>query len=213
MTDPSPNHTLSLSADERHDCICDRFEAGWDAGCPPLIEEFLTEVPVEERAVLFEALLRVDLCRRLSGPDAVADYRARFPGYAERIDAVVRDPAETSPLDCPDPALRPPRINGYEVFGPLGRGGMGVVFRGRHVGLDRPVAMKMMVAGDGLARFEVEARAVAGLSHPNVVTVYDFGWEDQDEEKDARPYLVMEFVDGGSLAERLNGAPADPAWA
>ena len=51
------------------------------------------------------------------------------------------------------------------------------------------------------------ARAVAGLAHPHVVTLYDFG------RADGRPYLVMELVDGGSLADRLGGAPADPDWA
>jgi eukaryotic-like serine/threonine-protein kinase len=99
-----------------------------------------------------------------------------------------------------------PRIPGYEVEAVLGRGGMGVVFRGRHVPLNRPVAIKMMLAGTYAGRrererFQREAEAVARLRHPNVVQIYDIG------DVDGRPYFTMELVDGGSLAQKLAGTP------
>jgi tetratricopeptide (TPR) repeat protein len=88
----------------------------------------------------------------------------------------------------------------------LGRGGMGVVYRARHLKLNRPVALKMILAGayaspPDRARFQREAEAVAALRHPNLVQVYDSG------EAGGRPYFTMEFVEGGTLAEKVAGTP------
>jgi eukaryotic-like serine/threonine-protein kinase len=99
-----------------------------------------------------------------------------------------------------------PRIPGYEVEAVLGRGGMGIVFRARHLRLNRPVALKMLLGGEyaepqDLARFQREAVAGAALRHPNIVHVYDVG------EVDGRPYFTMEHVEGGSLAQKLAGTP------
>jgi serine/threonine-protein kinase len=99
-----------------------------------------------------------------------------------------------------------PQIPGYEVEALLGRGGMGVVFRAKHVRLNREVALKMALAGAYAGplereRFLREARAVAALRHPNVVQIFDIG------ESDGRPYFTMEFLDGGSLSALLAGSP------
>ena len=99
-----------------------------------------------------------------------------------------------------------PTVPGYEVLGVLGRGGMGIVFRARHLRLNRPVALKMILAGpyanpDERKRFVQEAEAVASLHHPNIVQVYDAG------EIDGRPYFTMELVDCGRLSEKANGVP------
>jgi predicted Ser/Thr protein kinase len=85
----------------------------------------------------------------------------------------------------------------------IGRGGMGSVFRGHHVRLDRPVAVKFLPAElaadrDFQARFEREARILALLDHPNIVTVHDFG---RDE---GQWYIVMEHVDGAPLAAQVH---------
>ncbi len=99
-----------------------------------------------------------------------------------------------------------PRIPGYEVEAVLGRGGMGVVYKARHLRLKRPVAVKMLLAGayadpQERARFQREAEAIAGLRHANVVQVYDVG------DHEGRPYFTMEFVEGGGLDQKLAGTP------
>ncbi|HEV3023205.1 MAG TPA: protein kinase, partial [Pirellulales bacterium] len=99
-----------------------------------------------------------------------------------------------------------PEIPGYEVEALVGRGGMGVVFRARHLRLNRRVALKMVLAGAYASpqereRFQREAQAAAALRHPNVVQIHDVG------DSDGRPYFTMELVEGGSLAEKLAGKP------
>jgi serine/threonine protein kinase/WD40 repeat protein len=105
-----------------------------------------------------------------------------------------------------------PRIPGYEVLEERGRGGMGVVYQARQVGLNRIVALKMLLpdrasAPELLGRFRAEAEALARLHHPNVVPVYDVG------ACEGRPYFTMEYVAGPNLAEVLDGRPQDPAAA
>jgi serine/threonine-protein kinase len=83
---------------------------------------------------------------------------------------------------------------------------MGIVYKARHLSLNRSVALKMLLAGAYAGRLERdrllrEAKAVAGLRHPNIVQVYDVG------EHDGKPYFTMEYVEGGSLAKRLMGTP------
>jgi tetratricopeptide (TPR) repeat protein/tRNA A-37 threonylcarbamoyl transferase component Bud32 len=99
-----------------------------------------------------------------------------------------------------------PRIPGYDVETLLGRGGVGVVFKARHRRLNRPVALKMLLVGACATtaereRFLREAEAVAGLRHPHIVQVHDVG------EHEGRPYFTMEYVEGGSLAQKLAGTP------
>jgi serine/threonine-protein kinase len=114
------------------------------------------------------------------------------------------------PADKPIPKRQEgsalPQIPGYAVEAVLGRGGAGIVFRARHLKLNRLVELKMLLSGAyaeprELARFLREAEAVAGLRHPNIVQVHDMG------EHDARPYFTMEYVEGGSLAQKLAGTP------
>ncbi len=104
------------------------------------------------------------------------------------------------------PAAELPQVPGYRVEAELGRGGMGVVYRAWHLRLERVVALKMLLADPGarpvqLERFLREAKAVAALSHPNIVQVHDVG------EVDGRPFFTMELVEGGNLAEQIQGAP------
>ena len=112
-------------------------------------------------------------------------------------------PPDQALSDSPDLA---PDLPGYEVETLLGRGGMGLVYRARHLRLNRSVAIKLLPAGaragmHELERFFREAEAVAGLQHPNIVQVHDVG------ECRGQPYFTMELVEGGSLLDRLAGTP------
>ena len=83
---------------------------------------------------------------------------------------------------------------------------MGIVYKARQYRLDRMVALKMIKAGagarlDDLARFEAEARAVAAIDHPNIIKIFEIG------ERDGLPYFSLEFLEGGSLADRIDGKP------
>ncbi len=99
-----------------------------------------------------------------------------------------------------------PAVPGYEIIGVLGRGGMAVVYKARHLALGRIVALKMLRnwarAGEKeLARFRAEADVIARLQHPNIVQIYDVG------EIAGRPYFALEYVAGGNLAQHLDGTP------
>jgi tetratricopeptide (TPR) repeat protein len=99
-----------------------------------------------------------------------------------------------------------PEIAEYDLLQLLGEGGMGVVYRARHRGLNRLVALKMLRGGsqarrDFFARFRLEAESVARLRHPNVIQIYDIN------EAGGLPYVALELLDGGSLDDRLGGNP------
>jgi tetratricopeptide (TPR) repeat protein/tRNA A-37 threonylcarbamoyl transferase component Bud32 len=99
----------------------------------------------------------------------------------------------------------------YEILGELGKGGMGVVYKARHRRLNRLVALKMIrgaYADDvQIARFKIEAEAVASLRHPNILQIYDIG------ESDGSPYVALELLEGGSLSDRLRGTALPPKQA
>jgi serine/threonine protein kinase len=102
-----------------------------------------------------------------------------------------------------------PEVPGYEVLRELGRGGMAVVYKARHLGLNRLVALKMLRQGaeagpELVARLRHEAESLARFRHPNLVQIYEVS------EYRGRVYLALEYVDGGTLAGRLQGAPQPP---
>jgi serine/threonine-protein kinase len=116
---------------------------------------------------------------------------------------------EVEPEDV-DGGLTPRQtLRDYEILHELGRGGMGVVYRAKHKALNRVVALKMILSGvhagaDEIARFRVEAEAIARLKHPNIVQVYDI------RQQDGQAYFSLEFCGGGSLSGKLRGKPLVP---
>ena len=98
------------------------------------------------------------------------------------------------------------RVGPYEIVAPLGAGGMGEVYRGRDTRLGRDVAIKILPAGFAAneelrARFEREARTISSLNHPNICTLFDVGRQDDSQ------FLVMELIEGDTLADRLQKGP------
>jgi len=110
--------------------------------------------------------------------------------------------APTTIAAATHPASQGDAPHGYEIEGELGRGGMGVVYKARQIGLNRTVALKMILSGahaterDNL-RFLAEAEAVAAIKHPHVVQVYEIG------NHAGRPYMALEYCDGGTLTALL----------
>ena len=197
----------------------------WQAGSPVWAETYLQQYPTLEADAggLLELLYSEVMLRQEQGESAQLDeYLRRFPQLAGQLAPLFEvhraleserlfggeeagtdtgENAQTAPA-----AADPPAIAGYEILGELGRGGMGIVYRAVQTGLNRSVALKMVRTGEFAspqerARFQTEALAVGRFQHPNIVQIYEVG------QQAGQPYLSMEYVDGGSLAQKLAGAP------
>ncbi len=148
---------------------------------------------LELERVLHERLNRVR--------NVQAKMEAMFPTNTER-----GDPTRRLLRESLHNHERVPAITGYEVYDVIGAGGMGVVYRARHLKLNRLVAIKMLLLGAYASRVDMEcllqeAQSVASLRHPNIVQVYDVA------EHDGFPYYAMELLEGGDLANTLQGKP------
>lgn len=216
-----PIKPLPLDVVRRLDPVCDRFEGTWLAG-PPRIEDYLEEVVEPDRPALLRELLMLDLeyRTRAGNRPSAEEYHQRFPSSGALIDTVFETVPLSNPQTSPQTPVQSevitgaafssdwPIISGYEILAEVGRGGMGVVYKARHLGLNRIVALKMLLQmGDGqegLLRFRSEAETLARLQHPNIVPVYDVG------EVLGRPYFSMEFEEAGRLSDRVGEQPQNP---
>ncbi|MEM9597254.1 MAG: TonB family protein [Acidobacteriota bacterium] len=163
--------------------------------------------------LLAEVLDMLDADERLRGEDA--DFLDTVIGEAATlVDAgpPVEDTAEDSPsaggsTGSDDPYVRRGRFGKYEVLEKVGEGGFGQVYRGRDPVLGREVAIKTCTSKDERLRqrFLREAKIAAGLQHPNIVTVHDFGHggEDRPDAGETMPFLVQEFLTGEDLVHKI----------
>jgi serine/threonine protein kinase len=211
---PRPDGRLPAAAALRLEEACARFEADWRAGGRPRLEDFLGPADAPERPALLRELVALDVHYRLQAGESPRpeDYVGRLPGLGAADCASAFAAAGTAvgrPGSPEGPPAPPPLLADYEVLGELGRGAMGVVYRARQRGLNRLVALKMIRAGDLAGpeerlRFLAEAKAVAALQHPHVVQIGEVG------QHAGSPFLALEYVEGGSLADRLRAAPLPP---
>jgi tRNA A-37 threonylcarbamoyl transferase component Bud32 len=168
------------------------------AGCPERLDDLKRYL---QAVGAMESFLGLD-----AGADAATVPPAPAGGNGEAAEATATLPPAAAQREAAAPW---PVVPGYEILGELGRGGMGVVYKARHLKLNRVVALKMVLAGghagpDDLARFLAEAEAVAALQHPHIVQLHDFG------EHEGLPFFTLEFVPGGSLADKLSVTPLPP---
>jgi len=184
----------ALPESERELERLDEYLRQLQAGERPNRDELLREHP---------KLARVLDC--LDGLDGIA---------SDLLDGVTRPAHEETPkLDATvtlssSVIQMPSDFGSYELLEEIGRGGMGVVYRARQKGLDRTVAVKMILAGhlaspEHVRRFRAEAKAAAGLRHANIVEIYEVG------HLQGRHFFAMEYVDGISLAQRIARGPVD----
>jgi serine/threonine protein kinase len=177
------------------------------------VESYLDRFPQlgQDSATVLDLLeAEYEQRQRNEGVIHLDEFARRFPAYIEelrrRLACVATFADGKANHSKATRGRKLPVIPGYQIIEEIGRGGMGVVYRARQLGLQRVVALKMVLTGfhaepKNLARLRAEAAALARLQHPNIVQIYDVG------EADGRPYFVFEFVAGGSLAQRLQGKP------
>jgi WD40 repeat protein len=224
---------------------CCAFEAAWQAagaaGPGPRVEDYLPEAPEQARPALIRELVRIDLAYRrragdVPGPD---EYRARFPtlerGWLSNLLApasvhglsqspTLRHPPPAATLTGPAGPLAAADFSRYEILEELGRGGMGIVYKARQKGVNRLVALKMVLGGAHASaadreRFLAEAQNLGRLQHPNIVQVHEVGEATGFDGlpgstgQASVPFFSLEYVPGGSLDRRLAGTPQEPRQA
>ena len=190
MNDPIHPTACPVSVEE----IIAAYLAAADAGQPLDPAELLARHPAfaAELATFFADHARLNDLAEPFRPvcQSIADNASPFGEPATLPWTSFIDSADNSPGA---------RFGDYELLEEIGRGGMGVVFKARHVKLDRTVALKMILAGkmadhEEVRRFFLEAATAAATDHPNIVTIYEVG------QHKGQYYFAMEFIDGPSLA-------------
>lgn len=183
----------------------------------PSIEQALdssgTGLSHHDMVLLFESLLNEEVWqRRRSGESPEeSEYRDRFASHRSIVERILAEPKPSCPQTnevrtATAPSASRLSLGDFTLKSELGRGGMGVVYRARQRSLGRDVALKILhpcysADSDEWRRFKAEAEAAAAFHHPHIVRVIHFG------DDDRRPFIVMELVEGASLAKRLDKGP------
>jgi WD40 repeat protein len=171
-----------------------------------LLDEYLRRFPQHADTLRRQFALHADFCDPLTEKKEAPAVPSVPVGGGPPLETTAHSPqaADAAAPVMPERGL--PALQGYRVVGELGRGGMGVVYQAHQEGLNRLVALKMILSGacagpEELARFRREAEAVARLQHPNIVQIHEVG------AHDGLPFFSLEFCSGGSLGDKLNGTP------
>jgi len=168
--------------------ICNKFETAIKIDGPQQMEDWLKQTDAEHREKLFRDLLKVELeciVSELTRKERRVSYEARFPNFIN----IIRD------VCCSE--MNPEQIDGYEIIEELGRGGMGVVYKGKQPHLDQLVAIKVLPQEllkdpQAIVRFQREMKLIGPLAHPNIVRAHN---------SDGSGFLAMEYVDGVNLQQ------------
>jgi serine/threonine protein kinase len=217
-----------LSADEspslllRLEEACSRFEAAWQAGGRPRIEEYLSGAPELDRPAYLRELLLLELTyrRQYSESPVMDEYRQRFPEHPAVVQAIFHRQASAvarlaamdeppAPLDATTPESAgghgvecPHWLGRYRVERVLGEGGFGLVYLAHDDQLHRPVAIKVphrerISSPEDVAAYLAEAHILASLDHSNIVPVYDVG-----TTEGGLPFVVSKLIEGSDLKEK-----------
>jgi serine/threonine-protein kinase len=220
------NQTLAPGLAARLDPVCDRFEADWQAGRRPRLEEFLPLVEESDRPALLRELLALELDHRARRGEypSLDEYRTRLPAHAAVIETTfaalssvsLAAPADHTPLadellpaGTAAPAAAPvQRAGRYEIEAEIARGGMGAVLRARDPELNRALAVKVLLERhrgqpELERRFREEAQVTGQLQHPGIPPVHEVG-----ALIDGRPFFAMKLIRGRTLAELLRERPS-----
>jgi serine/threonine protein kinase/WD40 repeat protein/tetratricopeptide (TPR) repeat protein len=205
----------------------------WDEGQPLSVEQILAQFPQLEGDAesLVDLIFHEYVLREQAGESpTLEEFERRFPEQAavlrmqvafhRAVNVAPREGETDGRLDTSSPTNNlvaeteefAPAFPGYEVLEEVGYGGSGVLYRARQIQTNRLVALKVLSAGAHAgpaqrARFQSEAELIARLQHANIVQIYEAG------ERQGCPFLVLEYVGGGSLRDRLNGHPQPPRMA
>lgn len=191
-------------------------EYRWGRGQKKLLEHYLKEWPeLEADTQALHELLEAECLTRagLNELPTEDELRRRLPAIGESVDLEALSAqvdCENLPLSQVVPKLAALKSVGrYQILSEIGSGGMGTVFRAIDPNLDRPVALKIphidpKRESEMAAQFQQEARAAAKIKHPNICVIHDVGTADR------KPYLVMDFISGQSLEDRLSHGPLAP---
>jgi len=209
----------------RIDSVCDRFEAALREQREPAIEDYLKEVPDRFQKALLEELLSIEVAYRkeVGANIDAAQYISRFAQHHDIVrsamppDSATMDGQTTETmatgvtLAFPSAAVGK-RFGDYQILEEIARGGMGIVYKANQLRLDRTVALKMILKGQlatqaEVARFYSEAKAIAALEHPAIISIYDVDCEDEHH------FFSMNYFKGKSLAQRFNDVLMDETQA
>jgi serine/threonine protein kinase/WD40 repeat protein len=211
---PSENDTSSNAKIDTVDLL-EQQELEWRRGNREFVEQFIAKYPStrDKPERLLDLIHNEISLRKESGElPELSEYLRRFPHISEalRIQWEVNRLLLSGDADDSEQVTNPVvslhRIGRYEILSMLGQGGVGVVYKAWDPVLKRIVALKLLKSGQHassqeLARFRIEAEAVARMSHECIVRVYDVA------EVNGEPYIAMEYCSGGNLADRLRRTP------